>query len=148
MVLMFIGASSGSTGGGIKTSTFSVLLFSVFERFKKKEKRRPSLLLTSDLVQKALAILLYSLITIVTGTAILCIFEMDKDFVDLLFEEISAFGTVGLTRGITPDLSTAGKVVVMLTIFVGRIGPLALAYKLIKRVTIHDDRADKGFMIG
>ena len=127
MLLMFIGASSGSTGGGIKTSTFSVLIMGFLKRKERKNNYGKSFL-TQVLVRKATTILLYSLVVIGIGTFVLVLTEPDKAFTELLFEEISAFGTVGLSTGITSDLTPIGKSVIMVSMFIGRIGPLALAY--------------------
>lgn len=147
MVLMFIGASSGSTGGGIKTSTFVVLVLAFLKRKEKKHNYGKSFL-TVVLVRKALSILLYSLAIITIGVIILVLTEPDKAFSELLFEEISAFGTVGLSTGLTPSLSNIGKSVIMASMFIGRIGPLALAYALIKSTTISKEKEEQGIMIG
>lgn len=147
LLLMFIGASSGSTGGGIKTSTFVVLALAFLKRNEKKENYGNSFL-TTVLVNKAFAILFYSIAIITVGVIILYLSEGDKNFVDLLFEEISAFGTVGLSTGITSQLSNIGKSVIMASMFIGRIGPLALAYALIKTARIDDDKKEQGIMIG
>ena len=74
--------------------------------------------------------------------------EPDKRLIDLCFEEISAFGTVGLSTRITPDLTVAGKSVIMVSMFIGRIGPLALAYSLIRTVKPIDNKAESGLMLG
>ncbi len=147
MVLMFIGASSGSTGGGIKTSTFTTLVIAVLKR-KERPTNYGKSFLTKILVQKAVTITVYSLIIITVGTVILLISDADKKWSDLLFEEISAFGTVGLSTGITRDLSLIGKSVIMVSMFIGRIGPLALAYTLIKSTTFTDEKEEQGIMIG
>ena len=147
MVLMFIGASSGSTGGGIKTSTFTVLLLAVVKR-KEKSNDYGKSFLTSVLVKKAKTILLYSVGVIVGSIIILMIVEPDKTLIQSSFEEISAFGTVGLSTGITSELSTAGKSIIMASMFIGRIGPLALAYALIKKIQISKIKTEQGIMIG
>ena len=147
MVLMFIGASSGSTGGGIKTSTFTVLLLAIIKR-KEKAIDYGKSFLTSVLVKKAVTILLYSFGVIVVGIIILIIVEPDKTFTQLCFEEISAFGTVGLSTGITPELSITGKSVIMASMFIGRIGPLALAYALIRSIQVSKQKTEQGIMIG
>jgi len=147
MVLMFIGASSGSTGGGIKTSTFAVLILAQWKR-RERENNYGNSFLTVNLVRKATSILLYSLVVIIVGTVILMLVEPEKTFSGLLFEEISAIGTVGLSTGITSDLSPIGKVVIMVSMFIGRVGPLALAYALIKSATANVGNQEKGIMIG
>lgn len=147
MILMFIGASSGSTGGGIKTSTFTVLLLAIVKR-KEKAIDYGTSFLTGVLVKKAVTILLYSFGVIVVSIIILIIVEPDKAFTQLCFEEISAFGTVGLSSGITPELSPIGKSVIMASMFIGRIGPLALAYALIRNIHVSKQKTEQGIMIG
>lgn len=147
MVLMFIGASSGSTGGGIKTSTFTALLIA-FIKQKERSQNYGKSFLTKTLVKKALTITIYSVIVIMVGTFILIFSEPNKRWSELLFEEISAFGTVGLSTGITLELSLIGKSVIMVSMFIGRIGPLALAYTLIKSSTFIEEKEEQGIMIG
>lgn len=131
--LMFIGASPGSTGGGIKTCTFGVLLASIFSMIRNKERvwvfRKT---LTKTVIRKALVIFMLALGWIFVFSLLLTIVErghiFGKDYyLRMLFETTSAFGTVGLSTGITPLLSDAGKLLLILTMFVGRIGPLTLA---------------------
>ncbi len=128
--LMFIGASPGSTGGGIKTTTFSLLLLAAGSIAAGREdieiygKRIPS-----RQVYKALAIFLLAAFWVVLATMILTVTEKAA-FLSLFFETVSAFGTVGLSMGCTPDLSVAGRVLIILTMFLGRIGPLTVAFAL------------------
>ena len=145
IVWMFIGASSGSTGGGIKTSTLFVLIMAFWEKIRGKSSQLSGMI--KDLISKALTILYYSVSTVFMGTFILLITERNQEFVDLLFEAVSAFGTVGLSTGITSELSTTGQIVIMSLMFVGRIGPLALAYTLIKGIEIQK-ASPEGIMIG
>jgi trk/ktr system potassium uptake protein len=145
IIWMFIGASSGSTGGGIKTSTLFVLIAAMWNKLQGKSKELD--LLFRDLIKKAIAILSYSLLVLAIGVGILLITEKDQEFVELLFEAVSAFGTVGLSTGITSELSMTGKIVIMILMFIGRIGPLALAYTLIKGMDIQSE-TPKGIMIG
>ncbi len=127
IILMFIGASPGSTGGGIKTSTMFVLLQAVKSvatnqhctAFKRK--------IPKDVIDKAFVVLFLSLSVVCVGTLVLCVLEPEYSFLQLLFEEVSAFGTVGLSTGITPDLGVAAKLVVIITMFTGRLGALTIA---------------------
>jgi len=133
IILMFIGASPGSTGGGIKTTTFSLLILYVWSSLTGKEginlfKRRVS----PDIIPKALAVITLSLALVVTMTILLSYVE-GEDFIKILFEVVSAFATVGLSTGITPSLSTAGKIIIIITMFAGRLGPLGLALSLIQK---------------
>jgi trk system potassium uptake protein TrkH len=130
IILMFIGASPGSTGGGIKTTTFTTLIGAVIAMIRGREdivlfRYR----LGKDRIFKALTITLISLSLVIIVTMILSMTE-DQAFIKLLFEATSAFGTVGLSVGVTPELSIVGKIVIALTMFAGRLGPLTLAYAL------------------
>jgi len=147
LILMFIGASSGSTAGGVKTSTITVLLLSFWKRKNKKDDYGNSFL-TRSLVKKAISLVIYSFCVIAISTVLLVIFEPNHSFMQLLFEEVSAFGTVGLSTGITSDLSATGKAIIMSSMFIGRIGPLALAYSLIKSVPFKTSEKEKGIMLG
>jgi trk system potassium uptake protein TrkH len=123
-VLMFIGASPGSTGGGIKTTTFGLLTAAVWSQSRGKEdtevlgRRIPV-----EQINKALAVTLTSgcLVTIVT---LLLTLTESADFLTVLFETVSAFGTVGLSMGVTPTLTSPGRILIILTMFAGRVGPL------------------------
>ncbi|MDH4210046.1 MAG: TrkH family potassium uptake protein [candidate division WOR-3 bacterium] len=130
MILMFIGASPGSTGGGIKTTTFAILLLSLknilqgkadIEVFKRT--------IPSTVVYKALAIVVGTLLLLTSVFLLLLAFE-NKPFLPLLFEAVSAFGTVGLSMGITPDLTIIGKLLIIILMYGGRLGPLTLGFAL------------------
>lgn len=128
--LMFIGASPASTGGGIKTSTFAAILMMIYTVMASKEdvelfKRR----IPADNIFKAVAISVIALMLVFTSTFLLTITE-GADFLMTLFEATSAFGTVGLTLGLTTELTELGKVIIILTMFAGRVGPLTLAMAL------------------
>ena len=125
-VLMFIGASPGSTGGGIKTSTLFVLLNIIKSTATNQHCTAFKRKIPEKVVFKAFIITLLSLIVVCGSTFIMCILEPEYSFMQLLFECTSAFGTVGLSTGITPDLSVAGKMVIILTMFIGRLGALTI----------------------
>ena len=126
IVLMFIGASPGSTGGGIKTSTFFALMQSAKNTAVKKHNSAFHRTLPADTISKAFTVMFLSLIVVCGGTFLMCVLEPEYSFVQLLFEVTSAFGTVGLSTGITPALDTAGKLVLIATMFIGRLGALTL----------------------
>ena len=134
MFLMYVGASPGSTGGGIKTTTFAVLIKSAFDTLRGKKNveffRRT---ISFDNINKAYSLVLFSIMLIFFSTFLLSIFEPGIDFVRLLFEEISAFATVGLSTGITAGLSVTGKIIIIVSMLVGRVGPLTLALALSKK---------------
>ncbi|WP_424931199.1 TrkH family potassium uptake protein [Amaricoccus macauensis] len=130
MVLMVVGAGSTSTGGGIKVTTFIVLLLATKAFFQRRTAvdifgRR----LGSAEIMKVLALSMVSVLTLFTALFILILFH-EGEFLDLMFETASAFGTVGVSRGTTGDLDTAGRVVIMCVMFVGRVGPLTLGFIL------------------
>lgn len=135
MVLMFIGASPASTGGGIKTTTFGIVFLSIIAVIHGREEpevgRRK---IPFSLIYKAIAIIFGSLSLVIISAFILSIIETDKSFLGLLFEVVSAFGTVGLSTGITPDLSDISKVIITVTMFAGRLGPLTLMAALSNQV--------------
>lgn len=127
MALMFIGGSPGSTAGGIKTTTFGIMLLSIWAVFKGTEdinfRHRK---IAKDSVNKALAVIFISIFLVVIITFVLTAIEPDKSLESLMFEALSAFGTVGLTMGITPMMSELGKVLLISLMFLGRLGPLTM----------------------
>ncbi|KAA9008686.1 Trk family potassium uptake protein [Paenibacillus spiritus] len=128
VILMFIGASPGSTGGGIKTTTFALMVGAVIAMLRGREdivmfRYR----LHPERVSKALTVTVVALLLIVGVSMGLSTTE-DAPFLTVLFEATSAFATVGLSMGLTPELSVPGKVLISLTMFAGRLGILTLAY--------------------
>lgn len=133
MGLMFVGSSPASTGGGIKVTTFLVILLSLWAVLRNKEhvtilKRR----ISWELVNRAFAIAISAIIFIFTIFFILT-FTEKADMGLILFETVSAFGTVGLTAGLTFDLSPIGRVLIVILMFIGRIGPLTMALALLRK---------------
>jgi trk system potassium uptake protein TrkH len=133
IILMFIGGSSGSTAGGIKITTAGILIWTVVSVIRGREdtevfKRR----IPKEIVYRALAIVTMSLLIIVAVVVVLTITE-DTGFMEALFETVSAFGTVGLSMGITPYLTPAGKAIIIMTMFAGRLGPLTVTFALARR---------------
>ncbi len=134
MTLMFIGGASGSTAGGIKTSTFYVIIASVLATSQRKSKLFiGNRYIPTEVIYKSLSIFFYGIAIVLIGLFCLSITEPDTDILDLTFEQVSAFGTVGLSTGITASLSTAGKVIIILTMFLGRVGTLTFAVALSRR---------------
>ena len=147
--LMFIGASPGSTGGGVKTTTFTALFLAVLSVIKGKEdvevyERR----IPKRIIDRALAVSMISLAVVVLTTIIVCATEA-CGFLEVLFEAVSAFGTVGLSTGITPQLTSIGKVLIMLTMFSGRLGPLTVATAIAQKQHIMQARyPEEKIMVG
>ncbi len=139
ILLMFIGAASGSTGGGIKVNTLGVLFALSRSRLRGEEAtsifRRT---LTAETVGRAISVFVVAVIVIYAATMALTVSELGTTiheesrglFLELLFEVVSAFGTVGLSVGVTSKLSTLGKLILVVVMFVGRLGPLSIAVAL------------------
>ncbi|HCM16518.1 MAG TPA: potassium transporter Trk [Candidatus Cloacimonas sp.] len=133
LAMMFIGASPGSTGGGVKTTTFAVLILSVTSMLRGRREL--------SLYNRRISLSNYreatSLITLSVGIISIVVFLLflveNLPFDKLIFEAISAFGTVGLSMGITAKLSGAGKLLITVLMYIGRIGPLTLIYALSMR---------------
>ena len=137
VLLMFIGASPASTGGGIKTTTFVVLAATVLSALRGREetvilRRR----IDKFVVYRSLAIVSIALLLIVTTTGTILACNSSTTGVDALFEAASAFGTVGLSANVTPTLTQISKTVVILTMFIGRVGPVSLGLA----ITLHRGR--------
>lgn len=131
--LMWMGASPGSTGGGVKITTVAIAFMNVIALAKGKDaieiyKRR----IAGESINKAFAIIVLSVLTITFSFVMLNFSDPDKSMKSLLFESISAYTTCGLSLGVTPSLTTAGKMIIIFTMFVGRVGMLTLLVAFIK----------------
>jgi trk system potassium uptake protein TrkH len=148
--LMFIGGTSGSTAGGIKTNTFGLLIASGFKRLR-GEKRLNLFKRTipDETVERAGAIVTASLGVVIFAVILLTITEnaggtastSQAKFLPLLFETVSAFGTVGLSMGITPELTNFGKLILCAVMFIGRVGALSFGLSL----ALREPKADYGY---
>ncbi len=132
MVLMFIGASPSGTGGGIKTTTFSILTNCTRSVLRGKEdviiyQRQ----IPIQLILKAVAVVFGSIITVIISTSIIAFIDSQFNAIQILFEVISAFGTVGLSMGITASLSPLSKLVIIATMYIGRVGVILLMAAII-----------------
>ncbi|MHB1420586.1 MAG: TrkH family potassium uptake protein [Bacillota bacterium] len=132
--LMFIGASPGGTGGGVKTTTAGAMIAVIYAMIRGRNdvemfRRR----LATSIIFKSLAIIFISMTLVFIATTILLATEKIP-LQAALFEVTSAFGTVGLTTGITPTLSTIGRITIIATMFIGRVGPLTIAFALAQRL--------------
>ncbi len=128
IILMYIGASPSSTGGGIKTTTFATLFFSLRALIRNREDVeafKRTIPIAS--IYRALNVAFISLAIICTSIFFLSLSEKGQDFIKIIFEVFSAFGTVGLSLGITSQLSSIGKLIITITMFIGRVGPLTIA---------------------
>ncbi|PWU69229.1 TrkH family potassium uptake protein [Gracilibacillus dipsosauri] len=130
LLLMFIGAGSASTGGGIKLTTFIIIILSVLTFLRgKKEITISERTINQTYILRSLAIATMGLFFVFIAVFILTIVE-DEPVIMVLFEVISAFGTVGLSMGLTGSLSILGKIVIICIMFIGKLGPLTLAFSL------------------
>ena len=126
-ILMFIGASPGSTGGGIKTSTFFVLFQGVKSAATNRSEKAFKYAIPSDAFKKAGVITLLALSVVLVGTYLLLLMDPDVSIRDALFEMTIAFGTVGLSTGVTSGLSIGSKLLSIVIMYIGRLGPLTIA---------------------
>ncbi|MDW7692760.1 potassium transporter TrkG [Flammeovirgaceae bacterium SG7u.111] len=138
--LMFIGASPGSTGGGIKSSTFFLMTLSAVSSIQGKDRIEfAKRTIPEGIIRKAFSIFVFATTYNLLAVFILSITESGSPdsptILSLVFEQISAFSTVGLSMGLTGNLSSAGKIVIICSMFIGRIGTLTLALALSKKVT-------------
>ncbi len=127
IALMFIGASPGSTGGGIKTTTFFVLLQGIRSAATNRSEKAFRYTIPSELFRKSAVIFLLALSVVTVGTFLLIVMDPTVEFIDALFEMTSAFGTVGLSTGITSSLSVGSKLLSIIIMYIGRLGPLTVA---------------------
>ncbi len=138
MLFMFIGGASGSTAGGIKVNTLGVAwayIRSVFTGREDVVLFKHSI--SKDLVNQAFLVILLSLTIVFSGTMLLVLFE-NKRFLQVAFEAFSAFGTVGLSTGITPTLTGAGKLTITLLMFIGRLGPMTIVAAVARKGEKYD----------
>lgn len=148
MSLMFIGAGSASTAGGIKITSFVVIILAVWMVIRGKNNiviwnRR----ISEKILIRALSIVVISAMLVFGVTMLLCITE-SADFLAILFEVISAFGTVGLSMGITASLTTFGKMLITMTMFFGKVGPLTFLISLSKKDEDLINYPDEGVITG
>lgn len=148
IILMFIGASPSSTGGGIKTTTAFTLVKSLFAFSTNQEcvafRRR----IPSESILKAFTVTILAAILVCLMTLAICIIEPHLTFIQILFEVVSGFGTVGLSTGITPQLSDISKILLCLTMFIGRVGPLTIASIWLYRTSPNLSHAEERVTIG
>jgi Trk-type K+ transport system membrane component len=134
MLLMWIGASPGSTGGGIKTSTFAISMMNFISLAKNKTRlelfRRQ---IPDTTIRRSYAIITLSIIAIGSGIILMSVFDSEKGIANISFEAVSAFGTVGLSLGITSALSVNSKIILILLMFTGRVGMISILIALIKK---------------
>ena len=125
--LMFIGASPGSTGGGIKTTTLFALLLSAKASAANTKRQAFKRKIPDEVFSKAFTLLFMAIAVVFVSSLLLAAFEPELSMSQILFEAVSAFGTVGLSAGATPSLCSASRIVLIVTMFIGRMGPITMA---------------------
>ena len=157
IILMFIGASPGSTGGGVKTTSFAILLLMIFNRMKGQENVNvASRTISTELVDRTMSIIFASAIIIGVIVAVLLLagdvtgapISSRHLFIEYIFETFSAFGTVGLSMNLTPKLNDTQKYVITLMMFIGRVGPLTLAFAWYSAKKKGITYAEESIMVG
>ena len=134
-LLMWIGASPASTGGGIKTSTFAIATLNILSLAKGKQRIEVYRREIADIsVRRAFATIALSLIVIGSGVALITIFDPEKGLLNIAFESFSAYSTVGLSLGITGNLSTVSKLIIIAIMFVGRVSMLSIIVAIFRKV--------------
>ena len=144
VILMFIGGSPGSTAGGVKTTTFGVLLLTTRAVIRGDRdviifKRR----ISQSIINRSLAIFMVGIVMVLSLTLLLT-FTENASFLDLLFETTSAFATVGLSRSLSPNLTNIGKILISLTMYAGRVGPLTMAFAFAQKERMENYRYSEG----
>ncbi len=135
ILLMWIGASPGGTGGGIKTTTFAIAIIFLFNYIRGKEKVELfNRQIAEETIKRALTIIFVSVGFLCLSSAILILLEQDKNPLNLLFESASALGTVGLSRNVTFNIGDGAKITLILTMFIGRIGVLTFLMAFFKPI--------------
>ena len=150
LLLMFIGASPGSTGGGVKTSTFGVVLAFLRSRVMARDSVHLFFrTIPQEIITRAFTLISLSLSLVFLSAFVILLRQPEAALRDVLFEAFSAFGTVGLSLGITPRLDDLSKVVLVITMYAGRIGPLTLLYAFSRRKALGKyDYVEEKVMIG
>jgi len=155
---MFIGASPGSTGGGVKTSSAALIFLLIWNRFQGREEVSVfNRTIPREIITRTIFIVFASAFSISIVTSVLLIsvqdylpaFQSRHLFIDYLFESVSAFGTVGLSMNVTPKLNEIQKIAIIVLMFAGRVGPLTLAFSLTRRAAKKTlIYAEEGIMVG
>lgn len=160
IILMFIGASPGSTGGGVKTTSFALLVLLIWNRWRGNEQVSVSnRTIPGEVVSRTISIIFASALSVLIIVCVLLVADrlgmngashLDRGhYVELFFETVSAFGTVGLSMGVTPQMNDIQKLAIILMMFAGRVGPLTLAFSMSMRARKRSILyAEEGVMVG
>jgi trk system potassium uptake protein TrkH len=135
--LMIIGGSPGGTAGGIKTTTFAILVITCFNIFSGKKNVVRNREISPETIYKAIG-LIFAYLSVLIISIIMLVTTQSASHLELAFEAVSAMGTVGLSMGVTPNLDTFGKIVIITTMFLGRVMPAMIIYYLNSKITEFD----------
>lgn len=138
IIFMFIGGSPGSTAGGVKTTTIGAIILTVSSLLTGREQTEAyGKTISMNIIKRSLAVIAIAIFIIVSAIMILTITEK-ASFLEIVFEVFSGFGTVGLSMGLTPDLTPVGRLVMIFTMFIGRLGPLTIAFAISEIQSAHE----------
>nr|MCR5706149.1 Ktr system potassium uptake protein D [Acholeplasmatales bacterium] len=126
ILLMLIGASPCSTGGGVKTTTFGVIALAIYYFARGKETKAYNRRINEAQISKAFVLMLVALMIVILGSAVVLAIQPELGIQSVLFEVVSAFSTTGLSMGITASLGVANRIIIVLIMFFGRLGPLTI----------------------
>jgi len=147
ILLMFVGGCPASTAGGVKTTTIAVLILTMVAFVRNKDVEVFGRRINYRVVNKAMTVIVIAFFIIISGSMLLSVLNPELEFMDLLFEVVSAFGTVGLTLGITTKLTSASKLVIIFVMFAGRVGALTIVMALAGRDKKIDYQLPEGSVI-
>ncbi|TAF64096.1 MAG: hypothetical protein EAZ55_12290 [Cytophagales bacterium] len=148
IILMFIGAAPGSTGGGIKTTTFWLLIVSSISNIQgKKNVEISKRTISNDTINKAFSLFFLAIVYNIICIMLLTTVQSEVPILNLVFEQISAFGTVGLSLNLTPTLNDYSKTIIIITMYIGRVGSLTLALALSKQVLSNSYKYPSGYIM-
>ncbi|KNY25121.1 cation transporter [Pseudobacteroides cellulosolvens ATCC 35603 = DSM 2933] len=140
-ILMFIGGAPGSTAGGIKVTTFSIILIAIISQIRGSNPVVFNNSISFTALSRAIAIIGLAAIWVIVVTTLILVVEGDKHrFLNIFYEVTSAFGTVGLSAANTPDLHIFSKILLMITMFIGRVGPVSFAIAITINNNMDKDR--------
>lgn len=151
ILFMFVGGSPAGTAGGVKTVTVGVIILSVLSVIRGKEQTEAyDRSIPENIIKRALAVVTIGIAVVISVTMILSVTEIGTSFMNIFFESVSAFATVGLTLGITGSLTTIGKIIICITMFIGRLGPvtMALAFSMRGKSKTSIKKPEEKVMVG
>jgi Trk-type K+ transport system membrane component len=141
LLLMWIGGSPASTGGGIKTTTFAVAILNTWSIAKGQDRLEVfHREIKSKLVRQAFAVMLLSFLVIGLAIFLILFFDPEQKPIQVAFEVFSAFSTVGLSLNLTPELNTSSRIIIIFTMFLGRVGTFTLIAAMVTKVHTHHYR--------